>query len=113
MSEPSAPRAIDRRGFLHLIAGALTALPAAAVAQTSTAPSTSSATTPSAATPPEHTGGEARLLTEILRERYPDRFSETQWGSIVTDFDGDLGGAKRLRASKLKNADEPDFNFRP
>ena len=37
MSEPSAPRAFDRRGFLQLIAGAVTVLPAAAAAQTAPA----------------------------------------------------------------------------
>ena len=112
-SEPSAPRAFDRRGFLQLLAGAVTALPAAAAAQTAPAPAAMPAATPPAATPPEHTGGEARLLAEVLRSRYPDRFSEAQWTSIVGDFDGDLGGAKRLRATKLANGDEPDFTFRP
>ena len=114
MSEKPAPRELDRRGFLQLVvAGSLASMPAAAIAQTSPAPTTPP--TPPPATPPaapEHTGSEARLLTEVLRTRYPDRLSEAQWGSIVTDFDGDLGGAKRLRAVKLKNADEPDFTFR-
>ena len=116
MSEPSTPRAFDRRGFLALIAGAVTALPAAAVAQTAATPTPAAATTPGAPvapTPPEHSGNEARLLTEVLRVRYPDRFKEEQWTSIVSDIDGDLGGAKRLRATKLGNGDEPDFTFRP
>jgi hypothetical protein len=113
MSEPSAPRAFDRRGFLQLIAGAVTALPAVAAAQTSPAPATPPAPAASAPAPPEHSGNEARLLTEVLRARYPDRFKEEQWASIVTDIDGDLGGAKRLRATKLTNGDEPDSTFRP
>jgi hypothetical protein len=48
----------------------------------------------------------------VLRARYPDRFNETQWGSIATDFDGDLSGGKRLRGMKLANGDEPDVTFR-
>jgi len=112
MSEPSAPRAFDRRGFLQFIAGAVTALPAVAAAQTAPAPATTPAA-PAAPAPPEHSGNEARLLTEVLRARYPDRFKEEQWTSIVSDIDGDLGGAKRLRAAKLTNADEPDSTFRP
>jgi hypothetical protein len=52
-------------------------------------------------------------LTEVLRERYPDRFTDKEWTSIVGDFDGDLGAGKRLRAVKLANGDEPDFTFRP
>lgn len=105
---PAAPRALPRRGFLQLLAGAVAALPAVVQAQ-----ATSTSATPPAATSPEHTGSEARLLTEVLRARYPDRFSEAQWGSIVGDFEGDLGGGKRLRTLKLKNGDEPDMTFRP
>jgi hypothetical protein len=48
----------------------------------------------------------------VLRVRYPDRFNETQWASIASDFDGDLAGGKRLRAMKLTNGDEPDVTFR-
>ena len=118
MPEPSEPRAFDRRGFLQLLAGAVTALPAVAAAQAPTTPATPAATTtpatpPAAPTPPEHTGNEARLFTEVLRTRYPDRFKEAQWASIVDDVDGDNGGGKRLRATKLTNGDEPDFIFRP
>lgn len=109
MSEPSAPRAFDRRGFLQLLAGAVTVLPAAAVAQTAPAPATPAA----APAPPEHTGSEARFFTEVLRARYPDRFKEEQWTSIANDVDGDVGGGKRLRATKLANGDEPDSSFRP
>ena len=107
-SDTIRPRALPRRGFLQLLAAAVSALPAAVLAQTAPAPAT-----PAAATPPEHTGNEARLMTEVLRTRYPERFSEAQWSSIVGDFDGDLGAGKRLRAAKLANADEPDFTFRP
>ena len=52
------------------------------------------------------------MLTEVLRARYPDRFNETQWASVASDFDGDLAGGKRLRATKLANGDEPDVTFR-
>jgi hypothetical protein len=108
MSE--TPRQVDRRGFLRLVATAVTALPAAAVAQT---PPPATGPTPAAPAAPEHTGNEARLLTEVLRARYPDRFTEEQWGSVVGDFDGDLGAGKRLRAVRLANGDEPDFVFKP
>lgn len=118
MSDTTERRSFDRRGFLQLVVGSLATLPAAAAAQTAPAPTTPPATPPATATPaapagPEHSGNEARLLTEVLRARYPDRLDETQWGSVVSDFDGDLAGAKRLRASKLQNGDEPDFTFRP
>jgi hypothetical protein len=107
-------REFDRRGFLQLVAAALASLPATAAAQAPTPPAAAAPPAPPAApAPPAHSGSESRLLAEVLRSRYPDRFAEAQWASVVTDFDGDLGAGKRLRAVKLKNADEPDFTFRP
>jgi hypothetical protein len=117
MSQAPSPRERDRRGFLKMLATAATVLPAVARAQ-APPPATPPAGTPpapAAVTPPagpEHSTGEARLLTEVLRARYPDRFNETQWASIASDFDGDLAGSKRLRAAKLANGDEPDVTFR-
>jgi hypothetical protein len=118
MSQAPSPRERDRRGFLKMLATAATLLPAAARAQAPTSPAPAApvppkpAATPATTPAPEHSTGEARLLTEVLRTRYPDRFNETQWTSIATDFDGDLMGAKRLRAMKLTNGDEPDVTFR-
>jgi hypothetical protein len=109
MTENPDRRALDRRAFMQLTAAALAAMPLKAAAQTP--PPT--AATPAAPAPPSHSGGEARLLTEVLRSRYPDRFTEAQWSSIVGDFDGDLASGRRLRAVKLQNGDEPDFTFRP
>ena len=114
MSDSSAPRTFDRRGFLQLVAGAVTALPAVAAAQTPPAPApTAAPADTSAAKPPEHSGSEARLLTEVLRARYPDRFTDAQWVTITGDIDGRLAGGKRLRAVKLANGDEPDTIFHP
>jgi len=121
MSQAPDPREHDRRGFLKLLAASLTVLPVAAAAQAPSPPTTPPSTpssppaatpAPAAATGPEHSTNEGRLLTEVLRARYPDRFSEAQWTSITTDFDGDLSGSKRLRAMKLANGDEPDVTFR-
>ena len=115
MKASSARRPLGRRGFLQLVAGAVAARPASVAAQAPTPPTSPAApsTPPTPPAAPEHSGNEARLLTEVLRTRYPDRFAEAQWGSVVTDFDGDLGAGKRLRAVKLKHAAEPDFTFRP
>jgi hypothetical protein len=120
MSEAPERRELPRRAFLKLAtaAAAAAAVPATALAQApatppATPPAAPAATPPAAPAVPEHSGSEARLLTEVLRERYPDRFTETEWTSIVGDFDGDIGAGKRLRAVKLANADEPDFTFRP
>lgn len=120
MSHAPDPREHDRRGFLKLVAASLTVLPVAARAQSpsppatppASTPGTTPATAPAAPAAPEHSTNEGRLLTEVLRARYPDRFTEAQWTSIITDFDGDLSGSKRLRAMKLTNGDEPDATFR-
>jgi hypothetical protein len=114
MSQAPSPRERDRRGFLKMVAAAATLLPAAARAQAPAPPAQPAPATPAPAAPagPEHSTGEARLLTEVLRARYPDRFNETQWTSIASDVDGDLSGGKRLRAMKLTNGDEPDITFR-
>ena len=118
MSETPSPRERDRRGFLKMVAAAATLLPATARAQAPPAtpppatPPAAGATPPAAPAGPEHSTGEARLLTEVLRSRYPDRFTETQWTKIASDFDGQLAGSKRLRALKLTNGDEPDVTFR-
>jgi len=109
MTEKSERRALDRRAFLQLTAAALASMPVTAAAQSP--PPAASA--PPAPAPPAHSGSEARLLAEVLRTRWPDRFSEAQWTSIVGDFDGDLASGRRLRAVKLRNGDEPDFTFRP
>jgi hypothetical protein len=116
MSEAPQPRELPRRAFLKLAtaAAAVTAVPVTALAQApATPPAAPAATPPASPAAPEHSGSEARLLAEVLRERYPDRFTEKEWTSIVGDFDGDLGAGKRLRAVKLANGDEPDFTFRP
>ena len=120
MSESPQPRELPRRAFLKLAtaAAAATAVPVTALAQApatppATPPAAPATTAPAVPAAPEHSGSEARLLAEVLRERYPDRFTEKEWTSIVGDFDGDLGAGKRLRAVKLANGDEPDFTFRP
>src|SRR5262245_19632340 len=84
MSQAPAPREHDRRGFLKILATAFTVLPAAARAQAPSTPTTpppappATTTAPAAPAGPEHSTSEARLLTEVLRARYPDRFTETQ-----------------------------------
>ncbi len=123
MSDPTEPRALDRREFLQLLgaAGLASVLPLANEANAQTAattvvPSTPAAqaapAVPAAPAAPAPPSEDARALTALLKRRYPDRFSEAQWESIAREFDGDLGLGKRLRTLKLKNSDEPDITFR-
>ena len=121
MSDPPDPRALDRRGFLRLVAvaGAAAALPAVARAQAPTPPpATPPAAPPAASTTPatpepKPPSEDARALAGILDRRYPGRFTPEQLAGFAKDFDGDLALSKRLRATKLANGDEPDFVFRP
>ena len=114
MSDPTEPRALDRREFLQLLgaAGLASVLPLATPAASQTASPTVAPPTPTAAATPAAPSEDARALTALLKRRFPDRLSDSQWESIARDFDGDLGLGKRLRALKLKNSDEPDSTFK-
>jgi hypothetical protein len=114
-ADADAPRALDRRAFLHLTAAALAAQalgPVTAAAQA--APPAGGAAPPPPAAPAATPApsADAVALTEQLRRRYPERFSDAQWASITRDFEFDLGAGRRLRAAALANGDEPDFAFR-
>lgn len=56
---------------------------------------------------------EAQALAQVIRLRYPDRFTDAQHGDIVRDIDGGVRRARRLVAPALHNWDEPDMVFRP
>ncbi len=112
MSASHPSRGVARRGFLQMLL-TVAAWPVTAFAQTAASSATPSTPAPNPVAAPEHSSAEARLLTEVLRTRHPDRFTDAQWTSIVGDFEGDLASGRRLRTVKLANADEPDFVFRP
>jgi len=114
MSDPTEPRALDRREFLQLLgaAGLASVLPLASDAKAQAAAPTVAPTAPAAPAVPAPLSEDARALTAVLKRRYPDRFNEAQWESITRDFEGDLGLGKRLRTLKLKNSDEPDITFK-
>jgi hypothetical protein len=115
-SHEAEARSVDRREFLKRVAaaGAAALIPSLAAAQSAAPPAPPAGTAPPAPAPPaapEGSSADARALTEILRRRWPDRFTEAQWDSITGDFDGDISAGKRLRSAKLANGDEPDFTF--
>ena len=55
---------------------------------------------------------EAQALAQVLRLRFPDRFTEDQQRDIVRDIDGGVRRARRLATPALHNWDEPDTVFR-
>jgi len=116
MSEtPEAP-VHGRREFLKLVGAAglaSTLQPATALFAQTPPPATGGApgTPPAAAPAPTGPSEEAKALTALLKKRFPDRLTDEQWADVTEDLDGNLGDAKRLKATKLANGDEPDFTF--
>ncbi len=101
----------DRRSFVKLIpsagAAALVALnlPSSAAQTPSASPSPSPSPTPPAPSPL------AEAYTEVARQRFGKHVEAAQWERIKRDLEGNVRSADRMRDSKLKNGDEPDFIF--
>ena len=53
----------------------------------------------------------AEAYTEAARLRFGDKLDAEQLARLKRDMEGNVRTAERLRAYKLKNADEPDFVF--
>lgn len=109
---------LDRRSFVKFIpamgAAGLVAihLPANAIAQTpSPLPASSATPSPSPSPTPAPPSPLAEAYEEVARARFGKHVEDTQWERIRRDLDGNVRAADRLRESKLKNADEPDFIF--
>lgn len=118
MSEAGEVHFTGRRRFLQLVGlaglSATVARPVALLAQTPPPAGGVAPATPPTTPPAEQKiSDDARALADILKRRFPDRFTGDQLESMAKDFDGDIGGGKRLRDVKLDNSDEPDFLFRP
>jgi hypothetical protein len=48
---------------------------------------------------------------EVARQRFGAALTPEQLEAVKRDLEGNVRTAERLRASKLKNSDEPDFVF--
>jgi hypothetical protein len=107
----------SRRQFTKTMAAAVGAAPfvAQATLNAQTPPATKQAPappnpqpTPQAATPPSPV---AEAYAEIARLRFGDKLTPDELARLKRDIEGNVRTAERLRAFKLKNADEPDFIF--
>ncbi|HEV2800097.1 MAG TPA: hypothetical protein VGW12_06360 [Pyrinomonadaceae bacterium] len=113
-------RRTSRRQFAKTIAGAALAAPlvAAHVAlRAQTPPATRQAPappnpqpTPQQAAPPQPSPL-AEAYAEVGRLRFGDKLTPDELARMKRDVEGNVRTAERLRAFKLKNADEPDFIF--
>ena len=113
----------SRRSFAKNVAAALVAAPLAgalsghAPADAQTPPAAREATappnpqpspSPAAQQPPSPV---AEAYAQVARARFGDKLSPDELSRVRRDLEGNVRSAERLRAAKLKNADEPDFIF--
>lgn len=113
-AEPDA----SRRSFALALAAACIAAPAlAANAQTPPATSEPKAPPQPQPTPAQQPQGPsapsplALAYFEVARQRFGTSLTPEQLEAVKRDLEGNVRTAERLRASKLKNSDEPDFVF--
>lgn len=105
----------SRRQFAKSIAATIVAAPLAASfvkGQTPTKPKEATAPpNPQPAPPPQKPSTLAEAYAEVARVRFGEKLTPEQMEQIKKDLDGKARNADRLRAVKMKNADEPDFIF--
>ena len=103
---------LDRRSFVKFIpalgAAGLVAvnLPVSSPAQTPAA-----SPTPAPSPTPAQPSPLAEAYAEVARVRFGKHLEDSQWDRVKRDLEGNVRTADRLRESKLKNSDEPDFIF--
>ena len=111
---------VSRRRFTKTLAGAVAAAPALAAAAAAQTPP--KASEPKAPPNPQPTPAQqpqgppkpsplAEAYAEAARLRFGEHLSAEQLEAVKRDLEGNVRTAERLRASKLKNSDEPDFVF--
>jgi hypothetical protein len=106
----------SRRRFTKALTAAFIAAPALAP-NAQTPPATSEPKAPPQPTPAQQPQGPpapsplALAYFEVARQRFGASLTPEQLEAVKRDLEGNVRTAERLRASKLKNSDEPDFVF--
>jgi hypothetical protein len=106
----------SRRRFAKTLAAAAFIAPALA-ANAQTPPATSEPKAPPQPQPTPAPQGPpapsplALAYFEVARQRFGASLTPEQLEAVKRDLEGNVRTAERLRASKLKNSDEPDFVF--
>jgi len=107
----------SRRRFTKTLAAAFVAAPALAAKAQTPAPAEPKAPPQPQPTPAQPSQGPpapsplALAYFEVARQRFGERLTPEQLEAVKRDLEGNVRAAERLRASKLKNSDEPDFVF--
>src|SRR5215212_8651749 len=109
-TRPDAGPSASRRRFTKSMAAAFIAAPALA-ANAQTPPATSEPKAPPQPQPqgPPAPSPLALAYFEVARQRFGASLTPEQLEAVKRDLEGNVRTAERLRTSKLKNADEPDF----
>jgi hypothetical protein len=106
-----------RRDFTKALAASLVAAPAglsAASAQTTTpAPEAKAPPDPRPTPAPQQQPPSpvAAAYAEVASARFGQQLTPEEMARVRRDLEGNVRAAERLRAHKLANADEPDFEF--
>jgi hypothetical protein len=106
----------SRRAFTKTIAATLISAPLAAATLSRAQTPTTTKQTPAPPNPqpspaPAKPSPVAEAYAEVARARFSQQVTPEQFEQIKKDLEGNARVADRLRAVKLKNADEPDFVF--
>ena len=106
----------SRRQFAKTITAAAVAAPliAAGKLAAQTPPATKQAPAPPNPQPtpaPAPPSPVSEAYAEVGRLRFGDKLTPEELARMKRDIEGNVRTAERLRAFKLKNADEPDFIF--
>lgn len=114
-TDPHDSKQTSRRRFAKSMATTLVAAPLAASlvkSQTPTKPKEATAPpNPQPSPTPQKPTPLSEAYGEVARIRFGGKLTPEQLEQIRKDLDGNIRNADRLRAVKLKNADEPDFIF--
>ena len=120
-SQTDATARASRRQFTRVAATAILAAPTLLAAGRSSRAQTPPASKPQAPAPPnpqptpaaaQKPSPLAEAYAEVARTRFGDHIKPEEMEQLKRDFEGYVRTSERLRAYKLKNADEPDFVFR-
>jgi len=111
----------SRRQFAQTIAAALVAAPLVSTTLSAQTPPAASRQapappnpqpTPATAAPSQAAPSPiAGAYAEVARLRFGEKLVPDELARLKRDIEGNVRTAERLRAFKLKNADEPDFIF--
>jgi len=103
---------LDRRAFVKFIpALGVAGLVAVNLPVSSPAQTPSASPTPIPSPTPAQPSPLGEAYAEVARVRFGKHLEDSQWDRVKRDLEGNVRTADRLRESKLKNSDEPDFIF--